>query len=247
MIGDTPTPTELPELPLLPASKPNLEEALILEPMQGPVTAVTVTEALLRHPGRLVHAGQQPGNTLLRKLSMVTGGSLLIFGLILGTYSGGQQLWAVPLKLLFGTAVASAICFPSLYIFSALDGLQVRLSHLATLLLTTLALTSLLLLGFAPVVWVFCVSTDSLPFIGALVLAFWLIGLYFGRRLLTSAARAIGAPSSTFIRVWLVIFTIVTLQMSTSLRPLIGTAETLLPKEKQFFLEHWVNQISDDD
>jgi hypothetical protein len=33
----------------------------------------------------------------------------------------------------------------------------------------------------------------------------------------------------------------VTLQMSTSLRPIIGPAEeTLLPQEKRFFLGHWV-------
>lgn len=43
----------------------------------------------------------------------------------------------------------------------------------------------------------------------------------------------------------MVIFTVVTLQMATSLRPLIGTAETFLPQEKRFFLQHWAEQFAE--
>jgi hypothetical protein len=31
----------------------------------------------------------------------------------------------------------------------------------------------------------------------------------------------------------------VCLQMTTSLRPLVGKADTFLPKQKKFFLTHW--------
>jgi hypothetical protein len=31
----------------------------------------------------------------------------------------------------------------------------------------------------------------------------------------------------------------VTLQMTTSLRPILGRSETLLTQEKKFFLQHW--------
>jgi hypothetical protein len=37
----------------------------------------------------------------------------------------------------------------------------------------------------------------------------------------------------------MVIFLLVMVQMTTALRPLIGTADTLLPTEKRFFLGHW--------
>jgi hypothetical protein len=247
MIGDTPSPTPSPELPLLPPLQRKAPQRLTLEPMQGPVTPASVTEALLRHPGRLVHASQQPQSQLPRHLLLVAAVCLVIFGLILGSYSGGTQFWAAPLKLLVGMTISACICFPSLYIFSAMDGVPVRPTQLATLLLSSLALTCLLLLGFAPVVWVFCVSTDSLGFIGALVLAFWLIGLYFGQRILAHAARALGSESSGFLKLWVVIFTIVTLQMATSLRPLIGTSETLLPTEKRFFIEHWMISMEPND
>jgi hypothetical protein len=36
-----------------------------------------------------------------------------------------------------------------------------------------------------------------------------------------------------------VIFLLVAMQMTTALRPIIGTSENFLPKEKKFFLVHW--------
>ena len=36
-----------------------------------------------------------------------------------------------------------------------------------------------------------------------------------------------------------VLFVLVVLQMTTALRPIVGTADTFLPKEKKFFLNHW--------
>ena len=35
------------------------------------------------------------------------------------------------------------------------------------------------------------------------------------------------------------IFVLVCVQMTTALRPIIGTSETLLPPERKFFLAHW--------
>ncbi len=217
-----------------------------IEPMQAPVTFPNVIEALLRHPGQLIHSCQQSGSGVPTRLALGSLLCLTIFGLLLGTFSGGNQLWAVPLKITVGMLVAVIICFPSLYIFSALDGLNARVHQIASILLGMVALTSLLLLGFAPVIWVFSSSTDSLGFMGFLVLGFWIIGLFFGMRLLTGAVSALGAESSGYLKVWVVIFTIVTLQMSTSLRPLIGTSDTFLPEKKKFFLQHWLYHLDGD-
>jgi gamma-glutamylcysteine synthetase len=112
------------------------------------------------------------------------------------------------------------------------------------MLVGALALTGLLLVGFAPVVWVFSQSTDSVPFMGFLALAFWVISLLFGMQLLKAATAAISPHSTTgYLSVWIMIFFVVTLQMSTALRPIIGTATDLLPKEKRFFLAHWLDEL----
>jgi len=47
------------------------------------------------------------------------------------------------------------------------------------------------------------------------------------------------------MRTWVIIFVLVVVQMTTALRPLIGTAETLMPTEKKFFLAHWADCLRD--
>jgi hypothetical protein len=214
--------------------------------MEGNITLTNVIENLLRHPGRLLHECSRSGPKVLPLLFIVTVLSLGVFGLLLGAFSGGTQLWAAPLKVAFGTLAAVVICMPSLYIFGALGGLEARLSQIAGVLLTMVALIGLLLLGFAPVVWVFSASTESISFMGFLALAFWLIALLFGARLLLSMSGLLGMQTRSYLILWLGIFLVVTLQMSTSLRPIIGTADTFLPTEKRFFLEHWAKSTQEE-
>ncbi|MDB6073239.1 MAG: ABC-type transport system, permease component [Verrucomicrobiaceae bacterium] len=211
--------------------------------IEGPVTIGNVIDHLLKRPGRLIRAfidGTAGVNLILILSGMA---SLVVFGLLLGTFSGSVQLWAAPLKVTGGTLAAVLICLPSLYIFSALGGVHGKLSNVMSMLFAAIALTGLLLLGFAPVLWVFSQSTESVPFVGFLALAFWLISLIFGLRLLIAATHLQGMLSPGYIKVWMSIFVVVTLQMSTALRPIIGTADSFLPKEKRFFLQHWLAEI----
>jgi hypothetical protein len=215
-----------------------------LQPMEGPVTLSSCIESLLKQPGRILHAcaeGSIKAQALLLVITLFCLGS---FGLLLGSFSGGVQWWAAPAKVTVGVALSAAICMPSLYIFLALSGAEVRLSQVVTLLLAALGLTGLLLVGFAPVLWVFSQSTESLGFMGFLAILFWVISVLFGMGLLSRVTQAISPAASTgYLLTWIVIFFIVTLQMSTALRPILGTADKLLPEEKRFFLEHWVDEI----
>jgi hypothetical protein len=126
-----------------------------------------------------------------------------------------------------------------------LGGLEARLIQIVGVLSAVLALVGVLLLGFAPVMWVFSASTESIQFMGLLALAFWMIAVIFGARLLHTLAKVLGLKSSTYLTTWVLIFLMVTLQMSTSLRPILGTAQTLLPTQKQFFLEHWFESLNE--
>lgn len=229
--------------PVAPEAVVKTAPIIKIEPFVGAPTLLNVTEALLKNPGRVLHACQQGGFSVMMKLGLVAFVSLGVFGLLLGSFSGGSQIWAAPLKISLGMIVAVLICFPSLYIFSALDGLNARVPQIAAAILGMVALMALLLLGFAPVIWVFCTSTDSQGFMGFLALVFWIIGLFFGTRLLTGCISALGSDTTGYLKVWITLFTIVTLQMSTSLRPLIGTADTFLPEQKKFFLQHWLYHL----
>ncbi len=109
------------------------------------------------------------------------------------------------------------------------------------LLAGLLTLTTVLLIGFAPVAWVFSESTQSLPAISALHLVFWLVATCFGLRFLHAGFAHLNVKAGAGLKVWVVIFLLVALQMTTALRPIVGTAATFLPVEKKFFVNHWAD------
>jgi hypothetical protein len=209
-----------------------------------PITSLAAAiEAVLREPRRVLYQLTQPQQgRLTRELLLLTLLSSYIYGLVVGTFSGGEQLLAAPVKIAGGLLLSAVICLPSLYIFSCLSGARASLSEVCGLFAAFLALTTILLVGFAPVAWVFSQSTASVATMGALHLLFWFIATAFGLRLLERGFYHFGAQGA-MMRIWTAIFVLVALQMTTALRPLVGTAPTLLPATKQFFLAHWMEAI----
>jgi hypothetical protein len=100
-------------------------------------------------------------------------------------------------------------------------------------------LMTILLIGFAPVAWLFSQSTESLCWMGALHLLFAMIALIFGLRFVSAAFAQTNARSYAGLGTWIIIFVLVVLQMTAALRPLVGTSDTFLPTEKKFFVSHW--------
>ena len=95
---------------------------------QQPITGFFATaEVILRQPRRVVFQLHQSGAGGLIAALLVSGVLCsLIYGFVVGTFSGGTQLWAAPVKVAAGLLVAALICLPSLYIFSCLGGAQAR-------------------------------------------------------------------------------------------------------------------------
>lgn len=244
-MNNEPTP---PPLPTPSASQSTISAAAAhkwtFQPIEGRINFAAVIENLLRSPGRILHEAAGGSLRTLLMLLVVAVFCLGVFGLLLGAFSGGAQLWAAPAKVVIGSCAAIFICLPSLYIFSALAGLEASLRLILALAVAAMALTAVLLMGFAPVLWVFNQSTESLPFMGFLALAFWIISLAFGMRMLHSASAALKARSARYLTIWILMFMMVTLQMSTSLRPIIGKAETVLPSQKKFFVTHWLDELN---
>jgi hypothetical protein len=204
----------------------------------------SVIESLLKHPGRIIHELQheRAGAVSLWLLLFALMG-MALYGVVVGTLSGGQQLWLAPAKLSLGTFFAMLICLPSLYIFSCLDGVEAPIRTIAGALFAAVCLNALLLIGFAPVGWIFSQSTDSVVLMGVLHLLFWAVGVVFALRLLRAVAGLLGTGGARHLRVWGGIFVLVCLQMTSALRPIIGTAETVLPREKKFFVAHWIDSL----
>jgi hypothetical protein len=206
-------------------------------PIHGPFAAI---EAMLRHPRRMFWNLRGPGaGKIIGGLFAIAAGCALVYGFVVGTFAGGEQLWAAPAKIAGGMLAAALICLPSLYIFSCLSGSQARLAEVFGLVAGMLGLTTILLIGFAPVAWLFSQSTSSIVAMGVLHLLFWGVATFFGWNFLRQGFANLSAHSSGGLLVWMGIFLLVCLQMTTALRPIIGTSDTLLPTEKKFFLAHW--------
>jgi len=232
----TPNPSRQP---------PPIPGRIAFEPLPAGSSPIAIIEALLKYPGRIIHElhhnwrAQLTGWLLLFALL-----GMAVYGLVVGSFSGAAQLWIAPVKLMLGTLFALLICLPSLYIFSCLAGIDARLRTVTGVLFATVALGALLLIGFAPVAWIFSQSTDSVAFMGALHLLLWAIGINFGLRLLQAMSFLLsGSRQSHHLKIWSAIFIVVCLQMTTTLRPIVGTSENFLPGEKKFFLAHWLETM----
>ncbi len=210
-----------------------------------PITnAFTAIEALLRQPRRLLFQLRQPGaGKLIAQMFFVAFICATVYGVVAGTFSGGSQLWIVPAKIALGLFISAAICLPSLYIFTCLSGAQSRLAEVSGLLAGLLMLMTILLVGFAPVAWIFSQSTESLAWMGFLHLLFWLVATLFGVRFMKNGFSHANAKSQAGVNVWIIIFLLVALQMTTALRPIIGKSDTFFPAEKKFFLGHWFDTL----
>jgi len=184
----------------------------------------TLFEDLLKSPLKLIEQIREnkTPRAVIAQLLIISLIGFLVFGVTLGSFSFHEQLWAAPLKIFIGITASTLICLPSLYVFAALTGTTLGLREIAQGMAGVLALIASLLLGFTPVLWVFSQSTKSESFFGFLVLL-----------------KQSGTTKTAPLRIWIGIFLLVTLQMSTTLRPIIGHSDQLFTSEKRFFLEHW--------
>src|SRR6185436_4361111 len=80
-------------------------------PIPGVLAAV---ESMLRQPRRIMYHLRQPGSGhLIVALLMVALVCSLVYGVVVGTFSGDTQLWAAPVKIAAGLMLSALICLPS--------------------------------------------------------------------------------------------------------------------------------------
>lgn len=231
-------PTTVPTPPDLPGD--NVEDR---EPIPDLIGAA---EAVLRQPHRIFNRiGESDGRRLAFHLVILSMLGLLGYGLVVGTFSGGQQFWAAPLKVAGGILASGLICLPSLYIFSCLAGSRASLQQVMGLVAGLTAIMTFLLVGFAPVAWIFSQSTNSIPMMGFLHLAFWSVSMYFAVAFFKAGFETLVTNrENSILGIWVTVFVIVVLQMSTALCPIIGSGDSFLPQEKKFFVGHWADNFT---
>jgi hypothetical protein len=236
-LAQAPPPVYAPVVPVPPLGR-------------GPLALV---EALLKSPASIIAETREPsgttsrGNTgfgMVARLSGVVFVTVALVGLVMSLFSGGLQVVIVPIKLTLGVFACALLCLPSLHVFSCLSGASQRIKDTFIALLLGIALMSVLLVGFAPIAWIFAQATSSAAVMGGVHLVFLVISCALGLGLVKRALSAMnGAPVR--VGLWSPLFLLVVLQMTTTLRPLVGPADDAIIHGRSFFLGHWVSSVLD--
>lgn len=205
---------------------------------------IDYASALVQAPASIVEDIHRPRHALFKLTALVLI-TMSITGLVVAAFSGGLQLLVVPLKLGVGMLACAVLCLPSLYIFSSLAGAGQSLRETAAALLMGVALIGVLLVGLAPVSWLFSQTTSSDAVMGTLHVAALLVSSWFGLSLVRRVLASLNGTTLIGLRAWSVMFVLVMLQMSTTLRPLVGPWNGELVGNKKFFAEHW-SQVATD-
>lgn len=213
-----------------------------------PVTSNIVT-ALLKDPQRVSEriAGQRE---LLKAGAMLLVSAVachVVFGFAMGMFKGLTVAVMDAAKVPLVAVCALLLCFPSLYVFACVAGAPLSLSQTFMLGCSCLAMVGLLLVGLAPVAWLFAVSTESLPFMVILILLIWSVAMVFTARYVGKLGAHPLFQRQSGIKLWFLILTLVTLQMVTCMRPMLAKPDkSWWTAEKQFFLAHFGSAFDDD-
>lgn len=151
-----------------------------------------------------------------------------LFGLVAGSYSSFPQALSSAVKLpvlFFGTFI---ICFPAFFVVQVLVGSRLRLGQVVVLVLSALALTSVLLAAFVPITAFFLLSGANYYFQHLLAIAIAGLAGFFGMYALHEALSVVcekrgvyPRKALTIMRAWAVLFAFVGIQLAWNLRPFI--------------------------
>jgi hypothetical protein len=163
-----------------------------------------------------------------------------VFGVAAGLFAGWPVAAMDAVKAPLVAVCSLLLCFPSLYVFACVAGAPLTIPQTFALGCSCLAMVGLLLVGLAPVEWLFAVSTENLPFIVILTVLIWLVAVSFGARYVGKLAAHPLFRRQAGIKMWFLIFVVVTLQMTTCMRPMLARPENgWRVGGKKFFLSHF--------
>lgn len=152
-----------------------------------------------------------------------------IYGLLAGSYSSAAQALSSAIKLPLLFLATFMICFPVFFIVQVLVGSRLRLLQVVVLVMSGLTLTSILLVTFVPIVVFFLITGSNYYFLQlfhvAIVLVaggFGMYALHEGLSLVCDRRGVYPKKAMTIMRIWVVLFAFVGIQMAWNLRPFLG-------------------------
>ena len=201
---------------------------------------------LLRAPGEVMDfaEGKAADWRLAASLAATTAVGCALFGFAMGSFVD-LKVAALDAAKMVGVAVFSfVLCFPTLYVFTAIGGSRLTAARLAVLGLVCTATLGCLLAALSPILWLFAVSTEKSAFIIIMSCVFAALSFVFAARPAVTAVQKGIVATKAGLNVWLVVFAVVALQAVTLVRPMLApVGSQCWPCGKCFFIEHFISAV----
>jgi hypothetical protein len=209
-----------------------------------------VVGAILRAQGAVLRDLKSERN-LGRYLSSMTLATLFFtaaYGAIMGLFQPGLQTLYAAAKLPIVVLGTALLCTPTFYVFNSILGSRFTFPQTLATVLFLASATALVLVAFAPIAWLFTVSTKGPEFLVFLHLLIFVIAVWYGLGTLNTARRYLAYIDAShtpinagFLAIWCVIALVVALQMSYYFRPLFipepGAPPVFHTGQRGLFLE----------
>jgi hypothetical protein len=167
-----------------------------------------------------------------------------VFGLAVGLFGGWSVAGMTATKAPLIALCSFLLCYPSLYVFGCLGGAELSAPRMFLFGSSCLAMIGLILIGLAPVAWLFSISTASFPFVVLMTAIIWLVSVGFAFKYILKLQGKSASRRLWGIVFWFYIFVLVSFQMTTCMRPLLTKPEPgrgWWTAEKQFFGAHFAS------
>lgn len=162
-------------------------------------------------------------------LLMCSSGFLALYGMIIGSFSGGLQILVSGVKLPALYLLTLAICLPALFFFEVIAGSKRSFLQYLVLLLAAMGAIGVMLLGFAPITLFFRLSLSDYYFFQLLNVMILGIVSWMGVQIFYRGMVAINEEAGQALerrmvamRLWLGIYGFVGCQLGWTLRPFFG-------------------------
>lgn len=196
-----------------------------------PLRSLSVVEVILRNR-RAFFLEIRDGKGIAEKMRAMLMASVAFFALYGAVMGSSHSLLqglssAVKLPVVFLSTLV--VCAPTLYFFNLNYGSNQSLSQNVALMLTTITVTSVLLLSFAPVVTFFLLTTSQYQFFKLLNVGVFTISGIVGVTFLRQGMQIVSYGGSEgagarrrVVWLWILLYAFVGSQMAWTLRPFVG-------------------------
>jgi hypothetical protein len=166
-----------------------------------------------------------------------------VYGVAMGLFAAVNHDPGLPQQILVSAvkvpalfALSLIVTFPSLYVFTALCGLELDVKSALRIMVAAIAVNTAVLASFATITAFFTFTTDSYPFMKLLNVAIFALSGGISLGFLLSMARRLLAgqmadrresdspqrPQLGVVQLWMAVYALVGAQMGWILRPFIG-------------------------